>query len=217
MTEAIARVSYTHEDMINTIIAQPWISQKELAARYGYTQGWISQVINSDAFRERLAERKDSVVDPVLRMSLEERIRGVTDVAVQMLAEKLSEAKEMPGLGGINAAIRVLEHGSRALGYGAQNLKPNVVVQNYVAVVPQKSLSSEAWVESHKPAPRSEEFRMGVGMGEGAPVPRSVEFRAEADAEAGAEESEARSRPEAREARRAWEAAREIEAMRNEE
>ena len=140
----IAKVSYTHDAMIDLIVDNPRLSQNELAAHFGYSPSWISQVVNSDAFRERLAERREDVVDPVLRMSLEERIRGVTSVAIDVLLDKL-KATENP-----NIAIRVLEHGTRALGYGAQK-QQQVVVQNYVAVVPPKSLDSAAWSEAHAP------------------------------------------------------------------
>jgi hypothetical protein len=142
----IQRVSYTHDSLIDLIVENPCISQNELAARFGYTPGWVSQVVNSDAFRERLAQRREEVVDPVLRMSLEERIRGVVDKSLPVLLEKLETT------GNPNIAIRVLEHGSRALGYGAQQ-KQAVVVQNYVAIVPPKSLDSASWSEAHAPAP----------------------------------------------------------------
>ena len=143
----IAKVKYSHDAMIDQIIQNPQVSQNQLAAMFGYTVGWVSQVVNSDAFRERLAERKEEVVDPLLRMSLEERIRGAVDLSLQVIMQKLSD-----GGGNINAAIRVLEHGSRALGYGAQQKQPQVTVQNYVAIVPPKSLDGASWVESHKPA-----------------------------------------------------------------
>lgn len=137
--------------MIDEIIANPAISQGELARRFGRTQPWISQVINCDAFRERLAQRKSEVVDPVLLASLEERIRGAVDMSLQVIMKHM-ELGVQTGMG-VNAAIRVLEHGSRALGYGAKSNQPAVVVQNYVALVPPKSLSAEAWVENHSPAP----------------------------------------------------------------
>lgn len=144
MGDAIARVRYSHDGMIDLIIQNPGISQGTLAGIFGYSQGWVSQVINSDAFRERLAERKEEVVDPVLKMSLEERIRGVVDRSMEVLMEKMENAPTG------NLAIRVFEHGTRALGYGAQK-EQKVLVNTYVAVVPVKSLSAEAWIEAHAP------------------------------------------------------------------
>jgi hypothetical protein len=142
----LKKLSYTHDALIDMIIQNPAVSQAWLAAQFGYTQSWISQVVNSDAFRERLAERKEDVVDPVLRMTLEERIRGAVDISLQVIMDKVTA-----GGGNINAAIRVLEHGSRALGYGAQKLNVNVNATTYVAVVPAKSLDSASWAEAHAP------------------------------------------------------------------
>src|SRR5206468_207447 len=36
------KLNYTHEDCIDAILANPAITQTELATRYGYTQSWIS-------------------------------------------------------------------------------------------------------------------------------------------------------------------------------
>ena len=143
--DAIAKVSYSHDAMIDEIVANPQISQNELAQKFGYTAGWVSQVVNSDAFRERLAQRREDVVDPVLRMSLEERIRGAVDKSIQVILDKLENTPN------INAAIRVLEHGSRALGYGARTNVPSVAVTTYVALVPPKAESAQAWVSAHAP------------------------------------------------------------------
>lgn len=146
MTNAIAKVGYSHDALIDEIVTNPSISQGALAAKFGYTAGWVSQVVNSDAFRERLAQRREDVVDPVLRMSLEERIRGAVDKSIQVILDKLETTPN------INAAIRVLEHGSRALGYGARVNMPSVAVTTYVALVPPKSETAAAWVEAHAPA-----------------------------------------------------------------
>lgn len=143
--DAIAKINYSHDAMVDMIIANPGITQNALAAHFGYTAPWVSMIVNSDAFRERLAERKDDVVDPVLRMTLEERIRGAVDISLQVIQQKLLATENL------NAAIRVLEHGSRALGYGA---RPNVPVQvsTYVAIVPPKSLSAGEWQQTHAPS-----------------------------------------------------------------
>jgi hypothetical protein len=146
----IKKVGYTHDAMIDFIVGNPWVTNNEIARHFGYTVPWVSTVINSDAFRERLAQRREDVVDPLLRTTLEERIRGVLDLSLQVIAKNLEVSAAVGG--NINAAIRVLEHGSRALGYGAQSKQPSVVVQNYVAVVPPKSMDSQAWTDQHAPA-----------------------------------------------------------------
>lgn len=141
----IQKTRYTHEAMIDMIIAKPTISQNELAAAFGYTPGWVSQVMNSDAFREKLAERKGEIVDPRIEMQLEERIRGLADKSLEVLIEKLHETKNM------NVAVRALDVSTRALGYGFKPQGPAVQVNNYVALVPPKSPSPANWVEQYTP------------------------------------------------------------------
>ena len=69
----IARVRYTHEACVDMILANPAVSQNDLAAHFGYSAGWMSIVVNSNAFQEKLAERKGELIDPVIKASLEER------------------------------------------------------------------------------------------------------------------------------------------------
>ena len=141
----VKRISYTHDAMIDLVIADPLISQGQLARHFGYTEGWVSQVFNSDNFRERLAERKEEIVDPVLKMSIEEKLRGLVDKSIEVLMKKLIEAPN----GAL--AIKALDSGSRALGYGARNAQGNVTQNNYIALVPPTAPSAAAWVEQYKP------------------------------------------------------------------
>ena len=53
------RVKYSHDAMIDLIIASPGIQQNTLAIHFGYTVGWISTIMQSDAFQAKLAARKD--------------------------------------------------------------------------------------------------------------------------------------------------------------
>ena len=54
----LKKISYTHDAIIDAIIASPGVSQGELAKEFGYTQTWLSIMIGSDAFQSRLTERK---------------------------------------------------------------------------------------------------------------------------------------------------------------
>jgi hypothetical protein len=61
------KVRYTHQDMIDFIIQNPWVSQNELAMRYGYSPGWVSNIMASDAWQSALASRREEVIDPDLK------------------------------------------------------------------------------------------------------------------------------------------------------
>lgn len=137
----IQKVRYTHDALVDIIVANPAVTQREMAATFGYTEAWMSIIINSDAFKERLAARKEEIVDPIIRATLEDKFRAVADVAARTILEKLAVT------GDAKLAVRALEITSRALGYGAKAPQTNVTVTP-VVVVPAKEASSDAWMQT---------------------------------------------------------------------
>ena len=115
------KIRYSHDGMIDMIVAEPWISQNELAARFGYTPSWVSTIMTSDAFKAKLELRKDEIVDPAIRLSLDERFRAVTQKSLEVLMEKLNQpASFVPD----NLALRAAELGAKSLGLGANQPPP---------------------------------------------------------------------------------------------
>jgi len=117
----LGKVRYTHTDMIDYLIANPSTSQGQLALRYGYTQGWVSNIMASDAWQAALAARRQELVDPTLAATLEERFRGMTLQSLERLQEKLSAPQVSD-----NVVLRALELGAKALGVGG-NAAPKEV------------------------------------------------------------------------------------------
>lgn len=113
--ERIKKVNYTHDALIDAIIENPTASQGDLAVLFGYTQAWISQVMSSDAFRMRMDQRKAELVDPHLRLTIEEKFRALTQRSLDILQEKLSQNAVDPAL-----ALKAAELGAKALGIGSQ-------------------------------------------------------------------------------------------------
>lgn len=156
---AIATVSYTHDGMIDLILAHPEMSQGEIAKYFGYTEGWVSRVMGSDAFNARLATRKSEIIDPKILASMEEKIKGLAHQSLDVIQRKL-EATQSPDL-----AIKALELTTKALGMGA---RPQNAVQNntYVVALPQKATDEAGWaaqaqadlraMKAPKPAPEAE-------------------------------------------------------------
>jgi len=145
----VAKTNYTHEALIDAIIANPEMTQREFASIFGYTESWLSIVMNSDAFQEKLAERKEEIVNPVLRATVMDRFKAVADRSMQNILQQLDLRPADTGL-----ALKALNISARALGYGArpqnqQNVQVNI---QPVAVVPAKSISSGDWMESFSPA-----------------------------------------------------------------
>lgn len=109
----VAKVSYTHDALIDVIVANPAISQRELALMFGYSQAWISNLLASDLIQARIAERRKEVVDPVVAASVEERVKGLMLRSMEVLQEKL----EKPGVDD-KTALRVYELSSKNLALG---------------------------------------------------------------------------------------------------
>jgi transcriptional regulator with XRE-family HTH domain len=122
--QPIAKLNYSHEGMVNLILANRGITQNELAAHFGYSASWISQVMSSDAFQAKLAERAAEIEDPTLRATVKDQLQGLAARSLEILREKLNaEMANIPD----NLALRTLELSTRALGYGAK--EPQVAVQ----------------------------------------------------------------------------------------
>lgn len=114
-TPRLGKIRYTHEDCIDRILADPTISQNALAELYGYSAGWMSIMVNSDAFQARLAERRAELVDPILQVTLNERFRAVTIRSLEVLQEKL--AKPVDAISD-KLALEAAALGARSLGLG---------------------------------------------------------------------------------------------------
>lgn len=122
---AIEKVRYSHDAMIDMIVANPWVSQNKLAEVFGYTPAWVSLVMSSNAFKERLAARKAELVDPTIVSSVEERFQAMVTRSLEVLQEKLSApASVVPD----QLALRAVELGAKALGLGGNAPPPPVQV-----------------------------------------------------------------------------------------
>lgn len=130
--DAIQRVSYTHDGMIDVIIARPMVTQGQLAEHFGYSEGWISRIMCSDAFQARLADRRTEIVNPEILTTFEERLKGMAMQSLDIIQEKLDVRNPKTGLADTATAFKALEISTRSLGYGAR--AANVAVQTNITV-----------------------------------------------------------------------------------
>lgn len=138
----LARVRYTHDAIIDEIIAFPSISQGELARKFGFTQSWMSIMINSDSFQYRLAERKTELVDPKIRASVEARLEQLAKGALDRLLERLDSNQPFSNSDLIAAAK--LGSGDRAM---VRGVAPQTV-NNYVVHLPPPASDKTSWLAS---------------------------------------------------------------------
>lgn len=141
---AIARVKYSHDAMIDILLQNPKISQNELAQLFGYTVPWVSRIMCSDAFQARVAERKTELVDPTIRLTLEERFTALATKSLDIVMDKLCATNN------VDLAMKAMELSTKALGLGARSA--NVNVQNsFVVALPGKAATAEGWAAAHGP------------------------------------------------------------------
>jgi len=130
---ALERVRYTHDAMIDIVIAKPDVTQNTLAEYFGYSVGWISRIFCSDAFQARLAVRRGEVITPGLLSTFEERLKVLATVSLDLVLEKLEHRDPITGEGpDIGTIFKALEIGTKSLGYGAR--QTNVAIQNNLTV-----------------------------------------------------------------------------------
>lgn len=136
-----------HEAMVDVLIAEPATTPAQLALLFGYTVEGVRIVMRTDAFREKLAERKGELVDPLLTAKVEDRLNALADLSIQRLLEKLGD--------GMNPSEKLVlgaaELSTRALGYGAR--KDQAPVQNFIAVVPPTAPNAQAWAQIYAAGP----------------------------------------------------------------
>lgn len=142
---AIQKVRYSHDAMIDLILANPAISQNQLAAHFGYTPGWVSQVMASDAWKARLEARRAEIVDPTLVAAVEERFEGLVRESQRIVMEKLQANPTG------DFALKVLEVSGKALGYGAGAKQQIGEQNNYVVMLPARAKDAGEWAAAHSP------------------------------------------------------------------
>lgn len=140
--KGIQKTGYSHEMIADFILANPRCTQKEIGERFGYTQAWVSQILSSDSFRSFFSERRGQLLDPIVMASLEDMMSGVMRQSLGIVQEKLVEDAKVKKT---DLAVKMIELGSRAAGYGARSAQ--VQVNNYVALIPPKANDAQGWLE----------------------------------------------------------------------
>lgn len=156
--QAIERVHYGHDQMIDLLVSRPGIAQNEIARYFGYTVGWVSRVMNSDAFQARLAVRKEDLIDPLIRQSFEERLKGLANQSLDVIQAKLEAT------GNADLAIKALEISTKALGMGARVQNAGVQVNTFVVALPSKVEDEGEWAQGALSSIRRSTIVNGTSM-----------------------------------------------------
>jgi hypothetical protein len=128
----VQKVSYTHDAMIDYIIANPSVTQRAIARHFGYTEAWVSQVFSSDSFKKKLADRKAELVDPIILDTLNAGFEAVCRQSLDVIQENLNTTRD-PKL-----ALAALKVSATAMGFGARNPE-QPAVNNWFATMIQNN------------------------------------------------------------------------------
>ena len=145
----LKKVHYTHDALIDAIIANPEIRQRELAEIFGFTEAWISTVVCSDSFQARLAVRRNDLVGSSLLLNFNERMKRMALKSLDRLESELDKKMACD----VNVALEGLKIAAKGFGFGnaAQvNLNQNQTTQqNFVVQLPGKAASAREWAEAY--------------------------------------------------------------------
>lgn len=146
LTQALApaKMRPWHELVIDMIIANPTLKQGEIAKAVGRSQAWLSIVMNGDMFKARLAERKEEIVDPALRATVDDRFRAVANGASEEFLRRLELAPNSIRTKDLVDAMSVTSSG---LGMGPSS-QPTFQQNLYVVQAPPQAASTEAWKQA---------------------------------------------------------------------
>lgn len=115
---AIEKVGYSHDKMIDLIIANPRVKQDDLAAFFGYTPGWVSRIMSSDAFRLRMEQRRGDLVDPIISATLEQRFAALAMRGIEIMQVKLDQPTEIVAFADAAKAVEIGAKGMAIGGFG---------------------------------------------------------------------------------------------------
>lgn len=131
-------LSIRHDLIMNWLIANPHLSQRECAAFFGVSETWLSIIIHSHAFQARLAEKQRELFSATVA-SIRDKLESVAHISLDRLAEVISESDDPEYI--LDAADRALHR----LGYAPRtgsSAQPNNVTQynTQINVVDRQSL-----------------------------------------------------------------------------
>jgi phosphate starvation-inducible protein PhoH len=128
-------LSYRHEAILDWLILNPNKSQGDCARELGYTEAWLSVVINSDLFQARLRMLQQEKREHGI-FTIAEKLAGLADMAIERTIKHV-EVSVDPAF-----VLSAAEVALKRLGYGAKAPVPTVptTVNNTMIVATQDGL-----------------------------------------------------------------------------
>ena len=108
------------EAVVDLVLQHPEYNAPEIAQAFNRSINWAYQITSSSAFKQKLAERKEQLIDPFISRTITDRFEALSN--------------------------RALDIAAKGLGYGGNNKLSNTnIQQNFVVALPQQAQSEEQW------------------------------------------------------------------------
>jgi len=148
------KVSITHNEIMDYLMMNPTTSLGDVAAHFGYTRGWLSQIIHSDAFQTLLKEKKQFAFHHTV-LSVREKMENVAHKALDALDRSLDDEKDASTLADV--ASDMLDR----LGFGSKTPPASPAASVHVTVLAGELRQAQALIHQRPQA------AIGVGLGNG--------------------------------------------------
>jgi len=135
----LSKLSITHDMIMDWMLQNPGQTLAMCAQEFGYTVAWISMIVNSDLFQERLAQRRQEI-DTLVHADIPTRMRGVAAQALEKIARHVSTTEDPDYL--LQTADKMLHRLGYAPSKGPVSNAKTVNVQQNVFVASKDSLAS---------------------------------------------------------------------------
>lgn len=109
--KATKRMRWWYEHLADYMIAHPKALQNDIAAHFGKSPGTISVIVNSDAFKAYLRQRRANYVE-ALDSSVREKMLNVADVGFDLILDRFDKKRDTIPLETLNRTIELALKGS---------------------------------------------------------------------------------------------------------
>ena len=138
----ITMIKPFHEQLINALLANPSVTNSQLAMMFNRTSTHISIIKNSDAFKAVLRERQDQLFGEVVVQETKDRLEALAQVSLERLIEKTQISENEDFI--LSAATMA----TKALGFGQpKSSGPAQVQANFYVASPQELAAGRAVIE----------------------------------------------------------------------
>lgn len=164
------RAKMWHDALIDILLVEPTLTQKEAAARLGRSEVAVSYVMGSDLWKARYEARR-VLINETLAHAISSKLTRLAVDAIEITHEKLKlQRDKLP----FEDLVDVTDKTLARLGYGAKQNNSSVVINNNAQQVVAPISADE--LEAIRSKLRAEQQRTieGTALGGGAPAVQAI-------------------------------------------